>query len=91
MFPSILIQLENGPNEFYFYFTNLNDNISPGDVTEGSCSRKDKTVLYWQESEGKTKINKKISYIFFFNFQNIGSGGSVKRKNKTKKQQQQKL
>ena len=22
MFPSILIQLENGPNEFYFYFTN---------------------------------------------------------------------
>ena len=21
-FPSILIQLENGPNEFYFYFTN---------------------------------------------------------------------
>ena len=22
VFPSILIQLENGPNEFYFYFTN---------------------------------------------------------------------
>ena len=33
MFPSILIQLENGLNEFYFYFTNLNGNISPGAVT----------------------------------------------------------
>ena len=31
MFPSILIQLENGPNEFYF--TNYNGNISPGAVT----------------------------------------------------------
>ena len=34
MFPSILIQLENGLNEFYF--TNSNDNISPGAVTGGN-------------------------------------------------------
>ena len=34
MFPSILIQLENGPNEFYL--TNLNGNISPGAVTGGN-------------------------------------------------------
>ena len=34
MFPSILIQLENGPNEFHF--TNLNGNISPGAVTGGN-------------------------------------------------------
>ena len=34
MFPSILIQLENGPNEFYF--TNLSGNISPGAVTGGN-------------------------------------------------------
>ena len=34
MFPSILIQLENGPNEFYF--TNYNCNISPGAVTGGN-------------------------------------------------------
>ena len=27
MFPLILIQLENGPNEFYFYFNNKNGNI----------------------------------------------------------------
>ena len=36
MFPSILIQLENGPNEFYFYFTNQDGNISPGAVTGGN-------------------------------------------------------
>ena len=36
MFPSILIQLENGLNEFYFYFTNQNGNISPGAVTGGN-------------------------------------------------------
>ena len=35
VFPSIYIQLENGPDEFYFYFTNKNDNISPGAVTGG--------------------------------------------------------
>ena len=34
--PSILIQLGKGPNEFYFYFTNLNGNISPGGVTGGN-------------------------------------------------------
>ena len=34
MFPSILIQLENGPNEFHF--TNLNGNISPGAITGGN-------------------------------------------------------
>ena len=34
MCPSILIQLENGPNEFYF--TNLNGNSSPGAVTGGN-------------------------------------------------------
>ena len=34
MFPSFLIQLENGSNEFYF--TNLNGNISPGAVTGGN-------------------------------------------------------
>ena len=34
VFPSILIQLENGQNEFYFYFTNPNGKISPGAVTE---------------------------------------------------------
>ena len=34
MFPSILIQLENGPNEFYF--TNQNGNIPPGAVTGGN-------------------------------------------------------
>ena len=33
MFPSILIQLENGLNEFYYYFTNEIGNISPGAVT----------------------------------------------------------
>ena len=36
MFPSILIQLENGPNEYYYYFTNQNGNISPGAVTGGN-------------------------------------------------------
>ena len=36
MFPSILIELENGPNEFHFYFTNQNGNISPGAVTGGN-------------------------------------------------------
>ena len=36
VFPSILIQLENGVNEFYFYFTNLNGNNSPGAVTGGN-------------------------------------------------------
>ena len=36
MFPSILIQLKNGPNEFYLYFTNENGNISPGAVTGGN-------------------------------------------------------
>ena len=32
----ILIQLENGPNEFYYYFTNQNGNISPDAVTGGN-------------------------------------------------------
>ena len=36
VFPLILIQLENGQNEFYFYFTNQNGNISPGAVTGGN-------------------------------------------------------
>ena len=36
MFPLILIQLENGPNEFYF--TNKNGNISPGAITGGNLN-----------------------------------------------------
>ena len=35
-------------------------------------------ALYWHESEGNLKI--KLKNLSFFNFQKIGSGGSVKRK-----------
>ena len=34
------------------------------------------------EGKYKNKIEKKSLFIFFFNFQKIGSGGSVKQKNK---------
>ena len=86
MFPSILIHLENGLNEIYFYFTNSNGNISPGAVTGGNLinlathnSRRDKRKKHiWHESEGNTKI-KLIKTSIFFNFQKIGSGGFVKR------------
>ena len=36
VFSLILIQFKNGPNEFYFYFTNKNGNISSGAVTGGN-------------------------------------------------------
>ena len=32
----VKIKLENGLNEFYFYFTNQNANFSPGAVTVGN-------------------------------------------------------
>ena len=68
MFPSILIQVENGLNEFYFYFTNQNGNISPGAVTGGN--------LIWHESEGNAKIKlKKKSIIFFPIFKKLGLEG----------------
>ena len=35
-------------------------------------------ILYWHESEENTKL--KLKKCLFFNFQKIGSGGSVKRK-----------
>ena len=89
MFPSILIQLENGPNEFYFYFTNKNGNISPGAVTEGNLINmaavertKLKNIIELQYWTGMSnKIEKKNH--FFFNFPKIGSGDRVgKTKNK---------
>ena len=68
VFPSILIKLENGPNEFYFLFYQLK-----WQYNQPGCSIKDKTKkqnwnpeLYWHESEGNTKIKlKKISFIYF--------------------------
>ena len=81
MFLSTLIQLENGPNEFYF--TNQNGNISPSAVNQPGSNRKDKmkNITELHESEGNKKIKlKKMSFIFFFNFQKSGSGGSVKPK-----------
>ena len=85
MFPSILIQLENGLNGFFFQ---LNDNISPGAVTGGNLinlaavekTKRKKhiriTVLFWHESEGNKKIKLKTIYfiVLFFNFKNVGSG-----------------
>ena len=79
MFPSILIQLENGPNEFYFYWQ----------YKQTGCSRKDKTKkhnwnpeLFWHELEGNTKIKlKKISFIFFQISKNwVGRVGKMKNK-----------
>ena len=43
-----------------------------------------RVLLYWHESEGNTKTKLKKKLTFFFNFQKIGSGGSVKRKIKKK-------
>ena len=93
----VLIQLENGPNEFDFYLLIKMAIILTScfhwgyEFNQPGCSRKDKTkkqlnstpVLYWHELEGNTKIKLKISF-FFFNFQKIGSGGLVKRKIKKK-------
>ena len=88
MFPSILIQLENGLNELYF--TNSNGNISPGAVTGGNLinlaaiektKRKNITELQHCTGMSRREIKKmKKIFFFFFNFQKIGSGGSVKRK-----------
>ena len=83
MFPSILVHLENGPNEFYFYSTNLSGNIINLAAVE-KIKRKNIigiqncTGMSWREIQNKMK--KKNSFFFFFNFQKIGSGGLVKRK-----------
>ena len=58
MFPLILIKLENGLNEFCFYFTNQNGNSSPGAVTgnnsqPGSIEKhKGKNIIELQYSTG---------------------------------------
>ena len=62
-------------------------NISPGAVTGGYlinlapvAKTKRKNIIEFQQCTGmKNKIEKNPSY-FFFNFQKIGLGGSVKRK-----------
>ena len=41
--------------------------------------RKNRTELHESEGNKKIKLKKNLFY-FFFNFQKIGSGGSVKRK-----------
>ena len=74
MFPSILIQLVNGPNEFKFNLINLA-------VVEKTKQKKKKNIIELQSCTGMSRREKtKIKLIFFFNFQKIGSGGSVKRK-----------
>ena len=94
MFPSILIQWENGSNEFYFYFTNKNGNILQGAVIGGNLiilaavekkKRKKHKLIELQYCTGMSrretkKYNLKIYLLFFFNFPKNGSGGSVKRK-----------
>ena len=58
MFPSILIQLEGGPNESYFYLTNKNGNISPGAVTKGS---------FQMDMRSQTELKSMIETLLFKN------------------------
>ena len=59
----------------------------PGAVTEGNLicltaveKTKRKNIIELQYCTGNTKIKLKKKSLLFFNFQKIGSGGSVKRK-----------
>ena len=55
----------NGPKEFYFYFTNLNGNISPGAVTGGNFinltvvkKKKRKNIIQLQYCTGMSQREK---------------------------------
>ena len=72
---------------FIYYFNNSNGNISPGAVTWDSLinlaaeeKTKPKNILELQYSTGEYKNKIENHLLFFFNFQKIGSGGSVKQK-----------
>ena len=85
MFPSILVHLENGPNEFYFYSTNLSGNIINLAAVE-KIKRKNIigiqncTGMSWREIQNKMK--KKKFFYFFFQFSKNWVGRVGKTKNK---------